>query len=232
MSCLRHVSYKLKGGSKPDDVAGGKDSVELAAPGASLSAAYPSDRVWSVSDLSVLHELQKPIVVVVPGLYQNTSRYNSNCFTLLLRFFQALQNCSLCFQLCRWLKSKGSSSVIFQNADCQRRFGSPRAHSACCTLVNSLGDDERSALNDWELEIIRVRFFPTHSLAHMCLGLLTQVTATCSVKASLLGMQGEKVHRSRTDIYALFKPLFQGIAKDKPDCLVRMESKVRLHLCC
>ena len=57
------------------------------------------------------------------------------------------------------------------------------------------------------------------------------MTAICSIKASIVCVQGKKVHRSRTDIYALFKPLFQGVANDKPDCLVRMESKVRLHSC-
>ena len=74
MSCLRLVSSKLKRGPTLGDTAGLKDIVEVTALGAGLSAADPSDRVWNVSDLSILHELQKPIVVVVPGLYQSTSR--------------------------------------------------------------------------------------------------------------------------------------------------------------
>ncbi|KAL3135615.1 hypothetical protein ABBQ38_006096 [Trebouxia sp. C0009 RCD-2024] len=80
---------------------------------------------------------------------------------------------------------------MFQNLECQRRFGIPRSQTACCTLVNSLADDKRSTLNDWELEILR----------------------------------GNKVHKSKIDVYALLKPLFQGVARDKPDCLVRVESK-------
>ena len=42
-------------------------------------------------------------------------------------------------------------------------------------------------------------------------------------------LQGKKVHKSRIDIYALFNSLFQGVGKDKSDCLVRVESKVCLH---
>ncbi|KAL3135613.1 3',5'-cyclic-nucleotide phosphodiesterase pde1 [Trebouxia sp. C0009 RCD-2024] len=38
-------------------------------------------------------------------------------------------------------------------------------------------------------------------------------------------LRGNKVHKSKIDVYALLKPLFQGIARDKPNCLVRMESK-------
>lgn len=38
--------------------------------------------------------------------------------------------------------------------------------------------------------------------------------------------QEKKVVRSRIDVYALFKPLFQGVVKDRPDSLVRVESKV------
>lgn len=34
------------------------------------------------------------------------------------------------------------------------------------------------------------------------------------------------MQQSRLDISALFRPLFQGIASDRPECLVRVESKV------
>ena len=32
------------------------------------------EKVWSLSEFSVLHELQKPIVIVSPGVYKTTKR--------------------------------------------------------------------------------------------------------------------------------------------------------------
>ncbi|KAL3158778.1 hypothetical protein ABBQ32_011505 [Trebouxia sp. C0010 RCD-2024] len=162
MSWLLRASKRLKGATTPDDLAGVQHSFEYVS-GVGL-AADTSERVWKVSEFSVFDELQKPIAVVSPGLYQKQSR------------------CA---------NSKGSPLVVFQNLECQRRFGIPRSLSACCTLVNSLSDDRCNIWNDWELEILR----------------------------------GNKVHKSKIDVYALLKPLFQSIARDKPDCLVRVESK-------
>ncbi len=34
------------------------------------------------------------------------------------------------------------------------------------------------------------------------------------------------MQRSRLDVHALFRPLLDGIASDKPGCLVRVDSKV------
>ena len=110
--------------------------------------------------------------------------------------------------------------VLFQNTDCQRRFGIPRSHSACCSLVSSLADDDRNTWNDWELQILRVHAYNSANIS---------VQHTWVDKEACCGLQAKKVHKSRIDIYARFEPLFQGIAKDKPDCLVRVESKVCLH---
>ena len=117
---------------------------------------------------------------------------------------------------------------------CQRRFGSPRAFHACCNLVGGLAVADRNALNELELEIIgvrpdklctlNIRLFGSPALAHyrhlhsVCMALGQACLLAC--------FQGRKVHRCTTDIHALFKPLFQGVTDDKPDCLVRVESKV------
>ena len=73
MSCLKRVSKRLKGDAIPDDLAGIHDSVACASK-FHLAAADASERVWSISDFSIFHELQKPIIVVSPGLYQNFDR--------------------------------------------------------------------------------------------------------------------------------------------------------------
>ena len=73
MSCLMRMSKRLKGDATPDDLAGIDASVESASE-VGLAAADTSERVWSVSDFSIFHELQKPIVIVSPGLYQSQPR--------------------------------------------------------------------------------------------------------------------------------------------------------------
>lgn len=73
MSCLKRVSKRLKGNAIPDDLAGIHDSVNYPSE-VHLAATDTSERVWSISDFNIFHELQKPIVVVCPGLYQNHNR--------------------------------------------------------------------------------------------------------------------------------------------------------------
>lgn len=73
MSCLLRVSKRLKNDTAPNDLAGVQDSVEYVS-GAGL-AADTSEAEWKVSDFGVFNELQKPIVVVSPGLYQKPSRW-------------------------------------------------------------------------------------------------------------------------------------------------------------
>ncbi len=71
MSCLRHVSRRSKG-NVADDFGVVKDSVQQVPtlPPVSVPLADPSVKVWSVSDFSILHELQKPVVVVSAGTYE------------------------------------------------------------------------------------------------------------------------------------------------------------------
>ena len=66
MSCLMRVSKRLKGDVTPDDLAG----VPVSAESASEVGLAAADRLWNISDFSIFHELQKPIVIVLPGLYQ------------------------------------------------------------------------------------------------------------------------------------------------------------------
>ena len=75
MSCLRHVSKRLKG-NVADDVGVVKDSVQQVPllPLVSVPLADTSVKVWSVSDFSILHELQKPVVVVSAGTYEVSHR--------------------------------------------------------------------------------------------------------------------------------------------------------------
>ena len=51
-----------------------KDSVTEASPSRFL-AAQLQGRVWKLEDFEILHELQKPITVVAPGVCQEPNRY-------------------------------------------------------------------------------------------------------------------------------------------------------------
>lgn len=75
MSCLRHVSRRSKG-NVADDLGVVKDSVQQVPtlPLVSVPSAGPSVKVWSVSDFSILHELQKPVVIVSAGAYELSHR--------------------------------------------------------------------------------------------------------------------------------------------------------------
>lgn len=73
MSFLMRVSKRLKGDAISDDLTGTHDSVDYPSDD-HLAAADTSERVWNISDFSVFHELQKPMVVVSPGLYQKHDR--------------------------------------------------------------------------------------------------------------------------------------------------------------
>lgn len=71
MSC---VSKRLQGDAFPNDLARNRDSVECPCEVHCAAAAETSEKIWSISDFSVFHEVQKPIVVVSPGLYQKRDR--------------------------------------------------------------------------------------------------------------------------------------------------------------
>lgn len=67
------MTKRVKGETSPHDSAGVHNSLEYAIE-VGLEAANTSERVWNISDLSIFDELQKPVVVVSPGLYQSQPR--------------------------------------------------------------------------------------------------------------------------------------------------------------
>ncbi len=153
MSCLRHVSKRRKEGFA-DDLGVAKDSIQQVSSGG-LSTTDVSEKVWSLHDLSILHELQKPIAVVSTGGYDTRHRsadcLHPACFAPFLLISSTKK-----LLLCRSRKEQACPSIIFHNADCQRRFGLPRSHAACCELVSALPEEDRHALQEWEMEVIQV----------------------------------------------------------------------------
>lgn len=72
MSCLKRVSKRLKGGVA-EELGGVQDSVQQVYP-ARQSITDACERVWDLTDFSILDELQRPIVVVLPGMYETSHR--------------------------------------------------------------------------------------------------------------------------------------------------------------
>ena len=72
MSCLWQVSKRLKGHVADDEDI--DTPVDQQIPSL-RSSPEVSDKVWTLGDLSILHELHKPIAVIVPGLYDAPYRF-------------------------------------------------------------------------------------------------------------------------------------------------------------
>lgn len=83
MSFLKRVSKRLQGDAFPNDLARTQDSVESSSDGY-CAAAESSEKIWSISDFSVFHEVQKPIVVLSPGLFQKHDRWRNATYSACL----------------------------------------------------------------------------------------------------------------------------------------------------
>ena len=72
MSCLWQVSKRLKGHAADDDA----NDTPFDQQSPSLrSSPEVADKVWTLGDLTILHELHKPIAVIAPGLYNTPYRF-------------------------------------------------------------------------------------------------------------------------------------------------------------
>ncbi|KAL0039442.1 hypothetical protein WJX79_008577 [Trebouxia sp. C0005] len=82
-------------------------------------------RIWTVRDLRVLHELQKPVAVVVSGVYEDPHSA------------EGLQDIS---------------RVVFQNAECKKQWGLPRSRAEFVEIHKSYSETERQMQRAWILK--------------------------------------------------------------------------------
>ncbi|DBB14759.1 TPA: hypothetical protein ACH3X3_004373 [Trebouxia sp. C0006] len=82
-------------------------------------------QVWTMRDLRILHELQKPVAVVVSGVYEDPHSA------------EGLQDIS---------------RVIFQNAECKKQFGLPRSRAEFVEIHKSYSETERQMQRAWILK--------------------------------------------------------------------------------
>ncbi|DBA80660.1 TPA: hypothetical protein ACH3X1_007904 [Trebouxia sp. C0004] len=85
-----------------------------------------TDRVWTLQELSILHELHNPVAVVVYGLFDSSQSSSS------------LQE---------------SAHVIFQNTSSVQQFGVPRSSADHSNALHSLSNEERQFRRNWIFQI-------------------------------------------------------------------------------
>ncbi|DBA79866.1 TPA: hypothetical protein ACH3X1_008215 [Trebouxia sp. C0004] len=90
------------------------------------------DRVWTLNELEILHDMARPIAVVVNGVYEDPHCEGG------IRFM---------------------SRVIVYNAECLKHFGMPRTEAAYNSLLSNLSEEARSAKRKWLMSILRAGKF-------------------------------------------------------------------------
>ncbi|DBA72363.1 TPA: putative 3',5'-cyclic phosphodiesterase pde-3 [Trebouxia sp. C0005] len=112
--------------------------------------------------------------------------------------------------------SQRTPKVLFQNADCCKRFGPPRSQVGYLTAMGTLTEEARFSRQQWLRKAsqaacqVRSKKSTKHDTCH--------IRKFC--------MQAKSTFQSHVDVHALFRPLFSGINKDMPSCLIATDSKV------
>lgn len=111
-----------------------------------------SDRVWTLDDLQILHELHIPVVVVVPSIIEQTAD----------RYSQQPKTCSPCPDMqgtsgsCRPTGRLHGLRTVFQSSEFLRRYGLPLQERVFSEALECLPSDVRKAKIAWFLKIIMV----------------------------------------------------------------------------
>ena len=115
-----------------------------------------SDRVWTLSELELLHELQKPICILAPVIHDTPHKCASSWLSQaqLCTTSHALYN--LCQCLCRQGNLLQDCQVIFENNDFLQRFGSPRAQADISASLQQLSQKDGAELASWVKKILLV----------------------------------------------------------------------------
>ena len=110
--------------------------------------------------MAILHELQRPVTVVVYGLFDNSHRHvetlQLNAFNDSLKqlLIDNILNNTEC--VCSSSGLQESARVLFQNADCLRRFGPPRTMEEYHQAVRDLSYEDQVFRRNWMLQIAQV----------------------------------------------------------------------------
>ncbi|KAL0043699.1 hypothetical protein WJX82_003553 [Trebouxia sp. C0006] len=132
--------------------------------------------------------------LVRPGMMISMQREYDACGDLMeeFRILHQLQKSIAVVAYDSLDSSRRIPKVLFQNADCCKRFGPPRSQVGYLIAIGTLTEEAQFSRQQWLL------------------------------KAS----QAQSTFQSHMDAHALFRPLFSGINKDMPSCLIGTDSKV------
>lgn len=115
-----------------------------------------SDRVWTLSELELLHELQKPVCVLCPVIHDTPHKCAHSWLsqTQVSLLSHALYRSCPC--LCRQGDLLIDCQVVFENADFLQRFGVPRAQADISAALQRLPQKDRAELESWVKRILLV----------------------------------------------------------------------------
>ena len=128
-----------------------------------------TEAVWSLQDLRILHELRKPVAVVVSGVYEDPHRYGICCVIRRKTDAMILSNVSS-HECCTDSRSPGGlqdyARALFQNRACRKEFGLPRLQAESAEMYKAYPEDKKQGRRAWLLKCFQVNVQP--SQAHPC----------------------------------------------------------------
>ena len=116
-----------------------------------------SNRVWTLPELEILHELQKPVCVLIPIIHDDPHKYVVCCLCKLAKQCKAATSrlCHAC-DTCRYSGLAQGCLVVFQNSDFLRRFGIPRLSADSTAMAQLLSDTDKQEQEKWLSKILLV----------------------------------------------------------------------------
>ena len=110
--------------------------------------------MWTPKDLVILHEIQKPVAVIVAGVYEDPHRQ----VILITRNQQLACACNIKCCCCSVGGLQDFSKVVFQNVSCKKKFGLPRPRAEFSQIMKSLTEEDRQKRRNWLMKMTAVRY--------------------------------------------------------------------------
>ncbi len=129
-----------------------------------MSTAELAEKIWTISDLQILHQLQTPVFVAAFGMYSVSHRSVSRSFLLTASPNPAVRMFVLPVEplLCRCSADnlRPAARVLFQNAECLKRYGAPRCVASSAEVVDSQDEATHMLWQSWSLQTHKVLMLP------------------------------------------------------------------------
>ena len=154
-----------------DSLMTGQDKASASRDGRreAFDAEDDAEAAWSLQDLRILHELRKPVAVVVSGVYEDPHRYGICCVirrdtdALIVRKVSSHDGFAE-------RRSPGGlqdyARALFQNRACRKEFGLPRLQAEAAEMYKAYPEDKKQGRRAWVLKCFQVNV--PQAQAHTC----------------------------------------------------------------